>query len=359
MPRARRSAGRFAFQTLCAVAGATAGRASPDPRRLPRAGRLLSHALRAGADRRRDVIDISHEALIRCWRKINDKPDGWLQKEIRDGLRWRTMLFQARELSPTTDPSILSESAAELGRGLAHRSATGLDRTLRRRMAEGRGDDPGKSRALEEGGGREGEPPGKGKLRRLAKPSPTRRARLRLSRASPRARACPLDGVRLALAAWPKGGGKSGRPMLAETIRSLALSFEQHPPVAVMRHEGPVNGALFDQDGRRILSWSRDNTLRLWDAATGAAIGAPMRHENSVNGALFGKDERRILSWSEDNTLRLWDAATGAPIGAPMRHEIRSMARCSARTSGASCRGPRTTRSGFGTRRRARRSARR
>ena len=86
-------------------------------------------------------------------------------------------------------------------------------------------------------------------------------------------------------------------------------------------HEGPVYGALYSPDGRRILSWSHDQTLRLWDAATGAAIGEPLRHEGPVYGALYSPDGRRILSWSHDQTLRLWDAATGAAIGEPMRHE--------------------------------------
>ena len=40
-----------------------------------------------------------------------------------------------------------------------------------------------------------------------------------------------------------------------------------------------VKGAVYSPDGKRILSWSDDKTLRLWDAATGAAIGEPLRHE--------------------------------------------------------------------------------
>jgi hypothetical protein len=38
-----------------------------------------------------------------------------------------------------------------------------------------------------------------------------------------------------------------------------------------------------------------------------------MKHDGSVNGAVLTKDETRILSWSEDKTLRLWDA--GWPKG--------------------------------------------
>ena len=30
---------------------------------------------------------------------------------------------------------------------------------------------------------------------------------------------------------------------------------------------------------------------------------------------MLSRDESRILSWSDDNTLRLWDAATGKQIG--------------------------------------------
>ena len=130
-----------------------------------------------------------------------------------------------------------------------------------------------------------------------------------------------LDGVELALSAWPRGAGVLERPMLGDAVRYLSLSFSEHPPVAVLNHGGPVNGAVYSPDGKRILSWSDDQTLKLWDAATGAAIGEPLRHEGSVDGAVYSPDGKRILSWSDDKTLRLWDAATGAAIGEPLRHE--------------------------------------
>ena len=90
---------------------------------------------------------------------------------------------------------------------------------------------------------------------------------------------------------------------------------------APLRHEFWVWGAVYSPDGKRILSWSYDWTLRLWDAATGAAIGEPLRHEDRVGGAAYSPDGKRILSWSDDKTLKLWDAATGAAIGEPLRHE--------------------------------------
>jgi WD40 repeat protein len=39
------------------------------------------------------------------------------------------------------------------------------------------------------------------------------------------------------------------------------------------------------------------------------AIGEPLRHEGWVWGAIYSPDGKRILSWSHDRTLRLWDVS--------------------------------------------------
>ena len=129
------------------------------------------------------------------------------------------------------------------------------------------------------------------------------------------------DAAELALSAWPRNTADS-RPELEVALQMLGASTAFRLEVVPrMAHDGSVSGALFSRDESRILSWSYDKTLRLWDAATGAPIGPAMRHDGSVSGALFSRDESRILSWSYDKTLRLWDAATGAPIGPAMRHD--------------------------------------
>ena len=55
-------------------------------------------------DDERDVIDISHEALIRSWPRVADprvdpntgRPRGWLHQEFQDGLIWRALAVQAQ-----------------------------------------------------------------------------------------------------------------------------------------------------------------------------------------------------------------------------------------------------------------------
>jgi tetratricopeptide (TPR) repeat protein len=58
------------------------------------------------------TIDISHEALIRCWRRIADKEAGWLQREFRDGLIWRSLVVQTEAFS-ANPKNFLSEATTE------------------------------------------------------------------------------------------------------------------------------------------------------------------------------------------------------------------------------------------------------
>ncbi|KAG8993953.1 POC1 centriolar protein A, partial [Tulasnella sp. JGI-2019a] len=71
--------------------------------------------------------------------------------------------------------------------------------------------------------------------------------------------------------------------------------------------------------GATIFSGSDDETLRLWDARTGAAVGEVMEgHTHQVNCVAISLDNTTIVSGSADQTLRLWDARTGEAIGKAM-----------------------------------------
>ena len=79
-------------------------------------------------------------------------------------------------------------------------------------------------------------------------------------------------------------------------------------------HEDRVLGALLFPDGKKALSWSHDRTLRLWDIETGKEIRRFEGHEDEVNGAFLFPGGKKALSWSNDWTLRLWDIRTGEEI---------------------------------------------
>ena len=83
--------------------------------------------------------------------------------------------------------------------------------------------------------------------------------------------------------------------------------------------DAPIAAVAVSPDGRRIVSGSADNTLRLWNAETGAPVGGPLEgHTDRVWSVAFSPDGLRIVSGSSDTTLRLWNAETGKPLGVPL-----------------------------------------
>ncbi|MCQ3929907.1 MAG: hypothetical protein DPW16_05575 [Chloroflexi bacterium] len=79
-------------------------------------------------------------------------------------------------------------------------------------------------------------------------------------------------------------------------------------------HTGRVLAAAVSPDGRYLLSGGDDNTLILWDIASGDIVRRFTGHTNWVRAVAFSPNGRTILSGSEDNTLILWDVETGEQI---------------------------------------------
>jgi WD40 repeat protein len=75
-------------------------------------------------------------------------------------------------------------------------------------------------------------------------------------------------------------------------------------------------------DGKLIASSSLDDTLRLWDAATGKQIYRLAGHGDmgGWRALAFTPDGKRFASWGDDMYLRLWEVATGKAL---MEHTLR------------------------------------
>ena len=63
-----------------------------------------------------------------------------------------------------------------------------------------------------------------------------------------------------------------------------------------------------------IVSGSSDNSVRVWDASTGAQLKVLNGHTATVNSVAFSPDGTRIVSGSTDKSVRVWDASTGAQL---------------------------------------------
>ena len=67
-------------------------------------------------------------------------------------------------------------------------------------------------------------------------------------------------------------------------------------------HSAALQSASFSPDSRRVVTASADNSIRVWDAATGHEWAALYRHGGKVNSALFDRSGEQILSVSDDGT---------------------------------------------------------
>ncbi|MCB0114537.1 MAG: WD40 repeat domain-containing protein [Caldilineaceae bacterium] len=86
-----------------------------------------------------------------------------------------------------------------------------------------------------------------------------------------------------------------------------------HGPNLSLPSNSSVLGAHFNQDASRVLTYSTDDTARVWDARTGDELFV-LAHDESLISADWDAGEQRIVTTSQDRTLRIWDATDGAPI---------------------------------------------
>ena len=79
-------------------------------------------------------------------------------------------------------------------------------------------------------------------------------------------------------------------------------------------HNEWVRRVAISPDGRTALSWSLDNTLKLWELAVGEGVRTFTGHLGAVSSVAIAPDGRTALSGSRDKTLRLWDLANGKEL---------------------------------------------
>ena len=77
-------------------------------------------------------------------------------------------------------------------------------------------------------------------------------------------------------------------------------------------HSSEVWSVVFSPDSKLLASASYDKTVRLWNVATGTLQQTLKGHSSWVYSVAFSPDSRMLASASKDKTVRLWNAATGA-----------------------------------------------
>lgn len=76
-------------------------------------------------------------------------------------------------------------------------------------------------------------------------------------------------------------------------------------------HSAPVKALAISKDGRLLASGGNDKTVRIWSVVDGAENFILRGHEGSVEAIAFSADGKFLASGGTDSIIKIWDALTG------------------------------------------------
>ncbi|KAB5588995.1 hypothetical protein CTheo_7566 [Ceratobasidium theobromae] len=85
-------------------------------------------------------------------------------------------------------------------------------------------------------------------------------------------------------------------------------------------HAGPVWSVALSPDSKRLVSGSKDSTIRIWDVNTCALLAGPFKdHSDAIQYVTFSPDGAYIASGSSDRSVCVRDSSTGTLITPPFK----------------------------------------
>lgn len=79
-------------------------------------------------------------------------------------------------------------------------------------------------------------------------------------------------------------------------------------------HNDGVNSVAISADGQLVISASEDQTLKVWDVATGRELRTLNGHTRAVKAVAISADGQLAISASRDKTVKVWDVQTGSEL---------------------------------------------
>lgn len=88
-------------------------------------------------------------------------------------------------------------------------------------------------------------------------------------------------------------------------------------------HRRDIYSVVFSHDSKLVVSGADDNTIKIWDIATGQCLLTLQGHSGRVESVALSHDARRVASGGGDCTVKLWDTATGQCLQTLQGHKAR------------------------------------
>ncbi len=92
------------------------------------------------------------------------------------------------------------------------------------------------------------------------------------------------------------------------------LSLCLQVPVTCHGHTATVKSVAWSPDGKHVASAGYDETVRIWNGATGQEERILRGHGSNVRSVAWSPDSCQLASSGVDRTIKIWDAAAGVLI---------------------------------------------
>jgi WD40 repeat protein len=92
-------------------------------------------------------------------------------------------------------------------------------------------------------------------------------------------------------------------------------SLARQAALTLRGHVGVVRAVAYTRDGKRLATGGDDQTVRIWDTASGREIACLRGHTGAVLGVAWSPDGARLATASRDGTARIWDVNSGGELG--------------------------------------------
>ncbi|MGA7412647.1 MAG: hypothetical protein WBW33_19365 [Bryobacteraceae bacterium] len=126
----------------------------------------------------------------------------------------------------------------------------------------------------------------------------------------------PQRSLILGLYAW--GKQRAMVPGLADFLHEALLHSAIR--LTLRGHQDSVWSVAWSPDGSKLATTSKDNTAKVWDAATGRELLTLRGHQGPVESVVWSPDGSKLATASEDHSTKVWDAGTGRELLTVLGH---------------------------------------
>lgn len=122
-------------------------------------------------------------------------------------------------------------------------------------------------------------------------------------------------------ALWARFSPDGKKVVVPEYWRFRLYSADTGEALTPYAEHGFLLGAKFSPDGRQLLTYSFDQTARLWDVESGELTTRPIQHRWLVAAADFSSNEFEIATGSWDKMVKFSNRETGRTLMEPLPHD--------------------------------------